>query len=108
MEKFTFIYDREVDSLFVCREGRKIHDSVMVGEIIISFDKDYHLAAIEILNPDLLYRIPKKRLSKISSAKIQVQQRGDVMWIYVILSFKDARETETLPVQLQMERPLSA
>ncbi|MBI4154303.1 DUF2283 domain-containing protein [Candidatus Woesearchaeota archaeon] len=107
MEKFSFMYDREVDSLFVYNGGRKTYASIKMGEIIVSFDRNNNVSSVEILNPDLLYKIPKSKLSMISSARIQAQQRGEVLWIYVILAFQD-KKTETLPVQLQLERPVSA
>lgn len=107
MKNFKFIYDREVDSLLVYREDRKPYASIKFGEIIISLDKHYNISAIEILNPDLLYGIPKKKLSQISDAFIQVQQRGQVLWIFILLKFKNLKETEKLPLPLQLEKPIS-
>ncbi|MBI4182217.1 MAG: hypothetical protein HY520_04595 [Candidatus Aenigmarchaeota archaeon] len=66
------------------------------------------MCAVEILNPDVLYRIEKEKLSRASAGSIQVQQRGSLVWIYVILSFGSGEALETLPVQLQLERPLTA
>lgn len=107
MSKFKFIYDEEADSLVVYREDRKTSASIQLGEIIVSLDSDFRVTAVEILNPDVLYRIEKEKLSRISSASIQVQERGQIVWIYIILSFGTEEEPETLPVQLQLEKPLS-
>jgi len=106
MGKFKAMYDREADSLSVYNEERKTYASVRLGEIIVSLDSNYNISAIEILNPDLLYRIDKAKLSRISSAAIQIQQRGPVLWLYVMLFFAGSEKPETLPVQLQLERPI--
>jgi uncharacterized protein YuzE len=108
MSKFKALYDGEANSLSVYNEERKASASIRLGEIIVSLDSNYHVSAIEILNPDLLYKIDKPKLSRISSAAIQTQQRGAVLWIYVILSFSGSERPETLPVQLQLERPVCA
>lgn len=107
MGKFKALYDGDADSLVVYREDRRTYASVSLGEIIVSLDSSYRVCAVEILNPDLLYRIEKEKLSRISSSLVQVQQRGQVVWIYVVLSFAQGEEPETLPVQLQLERSLS-
>lgn len=107
MQGFKFVYDEEVDSLLVYREDRVNNASIKLGEIIINLDKNFNVSAIEILNPDLLYKIPKKKLMKISGASIKVQKRGSVYWIYVIIRFEDIKEPEILPVQLQLEQPIS-
>ena len=106
MGKFKAMYDGEANSLVVYNEGRKAYASIRLGEIIVSLDSNYHVSAVEILNPDLLYRIDKQKLSSISSAAIQIQQRGPVIWIYVMLFFAGSEKPETLPVQLQLERPI--
>jgi len=106
MGKFKAMYDGEANSLSVYSEERKAYASVRLGEIIVSLDSNYNVSAIEILNPDLLYRIDKAKLSRISSAAIQMQQRGTVLWIYVMLFFAGSERPETLPVQLQLEHPI--
>jgi hypothetical protein len=106
MSKFKVMYDEGANSLSVYNEERKAYASVRLGEIIVSLDNNYNVSAIEILNPDLLYRIDKAKLSRISSASIQIQQRGPVLWLYVMLFFIGSEKPETLPVQLQLERPI--
>ncbi len=106
MAKFKAMYDEEADSLTVYSEERKTYASVRLGEIIVSLDKSYHVSAVEILNPDLLYKIDKAKLSRISAAAVQIQHRGPVLWIYVILSFTGSEEHQALPVPLQLERPI--
>lgn len=107
MVRANFIYDSDVNSLVVFREDRQSYGSIHLGEIIINIDKNFQVSAVEVLNPDKLYGIPKKKLLKISSASIQVQQRGPVYWIYIMLKYED-EEIERLPVQVQLEHPISA
>ena len=107
MQNFKFMYDEEADFLVVYREDRQNNASIRVGEIIIDLDKNYNVSAVEILNPDLLYNIPKDELSKISGASIQVQRRGQVFWIFIILKFKGTEDSKKLPVPLQLEQPIS-
>lgn len=107
MEKFKFMYDNESHSLLVFREDRQNQASIKFGEIIVDLDKNLHVSAIEILNPDILYDIPKDKLMKISEAALQVHQRGQLYWIFVILKFEGYDESERLPVPLQLEQPIS-
>ncbi|MCD6496606.1 MAG: DUF2283 domain-containing protein [Candidatus Aenigmarchaeota archaeon] len=106
MNKFKFMYDKEADSLVVFREDRQNHASIKFGEIIIDLDKNMNVSAIEILNPDLLYKIPKEKLSKISEASVQIQHRGQLFWIFVSLKFERAAK-EQIEVPLELERPIS-
>lgn len=107
MQKFKVIYDKESDSLLVYREDRQNYASIKFEEIIIDLDKNLRVSAIEILNPDLLYDIPKEKLMKISEASIQIRQRGQLFLIFVILNFDNIEESEKLPVTLQLEQPIS-
>ena len=100
-----FQYDREVDSLLVYRENGKTSSSIELGEIIISLDKNSKINAVEILNPDKLFSIPKKKLVGISSASMSSQQRGDVLWIHILLKFINDSEPINIPVPLA--QPLS-
>ena len=107
MRGFKSMYDEESDSLLVYREDRKNNASIKFGEIIIDLDKQMNISSIEILNPDLLYHIPKSKLSRITEASIQVEARGQVIWIFVVLKFEENEAPERLPLPLQLERPIS-
>ena len=107
MQKFKFMYDEETDSLLVYREDRKNSASIRLGEIVIDLDKNYNISAIEILNPDLLYNIPKNKLSRIREAYVQIQHRGQIFWIFVILKFKGFKDIEKIPVPLQLEKKIA-
>ena len=107
MEKFRFRYDDESDSLVVYREDRRNHASIKFGEIIVDLDKNMNISAIEILNPDLLYNIPKDKLSRISEASINIQHRGQLFWIFMLLKFEGIEAPEQIEVPLELERPIS-
>ena len=107
MEGTKAQYDEALDSLIVYREDRKNYASIKLGEIIVDLDKNYRISAVEIMNPDILFRIPKEKFSKISSASIQVQRRCTIFWIYLILEFEGIKEPQTLPVPLQLEHSVS-
>ena len=104
MEKIKFEYDKEANSLIIYKEKRT-YASIDIGEIIIDLDKNYQLVAVEILNPDKLYKIPKKKFLEISSASMQMQQRGSILWIYIILKFKNKEEIN-LPVSIPLTKPI--
>ena len=107
MQKFKFMYDEEADSLTVYRDDRKNNASIKFGEIIVDLDKNYNISAIEILNPDLLYDIPKNKLGKIREASVQIQHRGQLFWIFIMLKFKGIKEIEKLQVPLQLEQKIA-
>lgn len=107
MRKTGFIYDANLNSLVIFREDRRNYASVKLGEVIVNFDKNMNISAVEILNPDLLFRIPKKRISKIEDAAIQGQQRGPVFWLYVLLKFEDSEIPQEFPIQIPVNQPVS-
>ncbi|NOX71079.1 MAG: DUF2283 domain-containing protein [Candidatus Micrarchaeota archaeon] len=108
MSKFKFMYDRESDSLLVYREDRKNKASVNLGEVIIDLDKNYNISAVEILNPDFLYGIPKAKLSQIKEANVKIDKRGNIFWIFIILKFEGSREIEKIPLPLNLSRKIAA
>jgi uncharacterized protein YuzE len=100
-----FQYDRHLDSLLVYKENRKAHSSIELGEIIISLDKNSSINAVEILNPDKLFSIPKKKLMGISSASMSSQHRGNILWIHILL--KLINESEPIDIPVPLAQPLA-
>ncbi|MFH1977964.1 MAG: DUF2283 domain-containing protein [Candidatus Aenigmatarchaeota archaeon] len=100
MQNIKFGYNKEVSSLWVYNEDRKADASIELGEIIITLDKENRLVAVEILNPDVLFQIPKNKLSKISSASMSAQFRGNIMWIHILLRIQNETEPISIPVPL--------
>jgi uncharacterized protein YuzE len=99
------MYDPEAHSLLVYKEGQKAHASISMGEIIISLDKDMKIVAVEILNPDILYRIPEKHLHAIKSASLSVQTRQQLVLIYITLIFE--KSEMTIPITVPIKTPLA-
>ena len=105
--KSKFIYDNESDSLFIYKENRQIHSSLKLGEIIISVDKDFRLCAVEILNPDILFKIPKKNLIKLYSAHLRVLQRGSLIWISILLKFEGIKiDDKDISIPIETKKPI--
>jgi len=50
MKNFNFNYDSENDNLFVYLEGKKSEGAVELGNVILDFDDNYNLVAMQILN----------------------------------------------------------
>ena len=105
MKKTSFIYDSEANSLLVFREDRINHYHMRMEEIIIGFDKDMRLSSVEILNPDKLYGITKKRLRKLSSARISANCRGSMLMIFVALEMGKV-DKERIPVSVPLREPI--
>ena len=106
MNKFKFIYDKDVDSLTIYKENRKTHWSIRFGDMIIDLDKNYNISAIEILNPDSLFQIPKKLLNQISSVSLKVYNRGNILVMLILLRFKSVEEASKLLLPLPLEKPI--
>ncbi|MBI3190567.1 DUF2283 domain-containing protein [archaeon] len=104
--KADFMYDSEADSLLVYRQQKKSSLSVDLGDIIIDLDDNLSIVAIEVLNPDKVFKISKKVLESIVSADIQVNSRHPVIWIYITLGFKNMPEMR-LPIGVPMEKQLT-
>ena len=107
MVKAGVIYDSQADSLLVYREEKKGSFSIDLGEIIITLDKDMHITAVEILNPDILYNISKQDLEKVVGADIQINERQPIIWICISLQLKNQKTLETLRVPLSLERAIT-
>ena len=107
MSKAKFIYDPEVDSLMVYKEKQRIYGNVSLGEIIVGFDEKFSVVSVEILNPDILFSIPKKMLESISSASLDWQGRKSLIMIRISLVFAN-KEEMTIPIALPVEKKLIA
>ncbi|HIG97255.1 MAG TPA: DUF2283 domain-containing protein [Candidatus Aenigmarchaeota archaeon] len=106
MVKAKMIYDPVVDSLFVYKEGSKIYGNISLGEIIVGFDKSLNVVSVEILNPDMLFNIPKKMLESAVSASLRWQGRKSLILIYIDLVFGN-KEEMTIPITLPVEKALA-
>lgn len=102
--KYDFEYDKARDSLAI-HKGGPAHGSARLGEIILDFDKDKQIIGVEILNPDKLLGITKKALSNLSDAKIMTRQRGDCVYVYLVLKIKFEEKARIMPLPLGLEQP---
>ncbi|MBI2232922.1 MAG: DUF2283 domain-containing protein [Candidatus Aenigmarchaeota archaeon] len=107
MSKAKFIYDSEVDSLMVYKEKKRIYGNISLGEIIVGFDAEYNIISVEILNPDILFNIPKKVLESINSVSLEWQNRKSLILIKINLVLENKEEI-TIPITLPVEKPLAA
>ncbi len=102
--RYEFEYDKNLDSLTI-HKGGPAHGSACLGEIILDFDKDKQVIGVEILNPDKILGITKKALSNLSDAKIMTRQRGDCVYIYLVLKIKFEEKARIMPLPLGLEQP---
>ena len=59
-----FKYDYETNYLLI-HKNKPAKSSIELGEIVVDIDKYNQVTAIEIMNPDKLWGIPKKHLKNI-------------------------------------------
>lgn len=109
MKECKFEYDSESNSLIVYREDRRSYNSINFGEIVVDLDKNMNPSAVEILNPDLFFGIPKKELLEISKASIRIHRRGQLSWLIIILEFHGIKVEKQMRISipLAIERPIS-
>ena len=107
MVKAKAMYDSEAHSLLVYRENQKAYASISMGEIIISVDSSMKIVAVEILNPDILYKIPEKQLESVESASLSVQMRPPLMLIYLTLNFEKPEQELTIPITVPIKKPMT-
>jgi len=69
MEKFNFDYDSENDDLFIYLKGKKSAGAVELGNIILDFDKEYNLVAMQIINVSEFFSKILSRMIKLSNIK---------------------------------------
>lgn len=101
MKDMHFEYDYEANYLLI-HKNKPAKSSIELGEIIVDIDKYNQVAAVEIMNPDRLFSIPKKLLKNITEAKIKTEYRQGLFWIF--LRLKIGEETKPISIPLSVER----
>ncbi|MEA3229951.1 MAG: DUF2283 domain-containing protein [archaeon] len=96
-----FKYDYEANYLLI-HKNKPAKSSIELGEIIIDIDKYNQVTAVEIMNPDKLWGIPKKHLKNIAEAKIRTEYRQGLFWIF--LRLKIGEEIRPISIPLSMEQ----
>ena len=106
MENFKSIYESEIDSLTIYKEDGQNYASLHMGEVIIDLDKSMKVVAIEILNPDYIFKVPKRLFSEIEKASLAIQQRNNVLWILIVLKFKSKECPLKIPLSVPLNTPI--
>lgn len=101
--KYEFEYDKSLDTLTIHKDG-PAHGSARIGEIILDFNNDKQIIGVEVLNPDKLLGITKKLLSNLSDARIMTRQRGNCVYVYLVLKIKSEDKARVLPLPLGFEQ----
>ncbi len=104
--KYEFDYDKSNDILAIHKNG-PAHVSARIGEIILDFNRDKQIIGVEIFNPDKLLGITKKALSNLSDAKIMTRERGNCVYVYLVLKIKSEDKARIMPLPLGLEQPSS-
>ncbi|MFH1126516.1 MAG: DUF2283 domain-containing protein [archaeon] len=105
MKNISFEYDYGANYLIV-HKNKPAKASIELGEIIVDIDKYNQVTAVEIMNPDKLFGIPKKALKNIDEAKIRTEYRDGMFWIFLILRI--GKETRPISIPLFLEQPALA
>ena len=92
-------YDAKEDILFLSR-GKKIKDSLDLGNIILDFDQNDNVAGVEILNASKTLSFSKKLLSHIQKAMMKVMYRSSSILIIFKIMALDLTEKVTCPIPL--------
>lgn len=100
MSEFKFDYDCKYDTLFFYCEDKKTKSSAELGDLILDFDSNKNLVAIEILNatefinkftPDNT-KITKTNLSELEDYKIKMTKMHNQMFIKIVIRPKNENE----------------
>jgi len=89
MENFNFSYDEENDDLFIYLKNKKSEGAIELGNIILDFDSDYNLVAMQIINvTEFFSKILSKiiEISKIQEIKMEIVNFRNMDAIKFIIS----------------------
>jgi len=110
MQEFKFDYDKENDDLFLYSPKTKSTASVEIGDIVLDFNKNKGLSAIEIMNATKFLRlavsddtitINKDTLDNIVSCKVDAKADNNFLFIKLLLLMKYKQK---IPINLPVPR----
>jgi len=84
------MYDRGEDILFFA-SGKASNGTIEIGDFVIDIDKNGNLAAIEIFNASKIFKVSKKLLTMITSAKLRIHSTPNAMYLGVIILSADGK-----------------
>ena len=94
-EEIKVTYDREFDTLYLCRPGLKPKGAVEIGDFIIEFtDEMQRAVAVEILNAtsvlsDVLGRdVTPQMLSHVIGARIRTVRKLDAVYVFYAITWQ--------------------
>ena len=105
--QFKFDYDYENDSLFLYNPNKKSKASVEIDDMIIDYDSNNTISAIELLNASIFFNdmgankglITKDRLKEISECSIHVIKKNNFHLIRFEFTMK-SKEQITAPIMI--------
>lgn len=96
MKEFKIDYDEENDSLFVYIKGSKSKGAVEVGNLVLDFDDNNNLIAIEIFNASEVLSFVLSKIVKLNKLKMF---KADIVNIRnmagIKFSISDGKTTES-------------
>lgn len=111
MQEFKFDYDKENDDLFLYNPRTKSTASIEVGKLVLDFNRQKKLTAIEIMDAtDFLkplagkLKINKVALSNIVSCKIQTKAQDNFLLIKMLFLMRINRKEIELPLNMPIPR----
>ncbi len=107
MQEFKFDYDMENDDLFVYNGKKKSKGSVEFGKLVLDFDSNKKLAAIEIMDATEFlkplvrkFKMDKNALANIISCKVQTSVQNNFLFIRMFILTKISKEQLEFPVMI--------
>lgn len=92
-------YEKDFDVLSL-NKGRKVRDSLDLGDIIVDFDMNLFVSGVEILNASKNLNVSKEILSNIKKAKMMVMQRQSSITILIKFQAEKVEKEATAMVPL--------
>jgi uncharacterized protein YuzE len=81
MKDFKISYDEANDDLFMYSEGSKSEGAVEIGNIVLDFDKEKNLAAIQLINAsEVLSKLIKKIIKIVRRSNRKMEEAKTSLW----------------------------
>lgn len=101
MAKAKINYEEEEDILCLSK-GKKIKESLDIGDFVIDIDMAGLVSGIEILNASENLKLTSEQLKQIEKASMQVIYKPNHAYIYLIMQFKGREKDITIPLTIDL------
>lgn len=110
MQEFKSDYDKENDDLFLYNPKSKSRASIEIGDIILDFDKNKTLSAIEIMNATKFIKsfliddkitIDKESLANLITCRVDTKVQDNLLLVKIVLLMKFNKQ---IPLVLSIPR----